>query len=87
MNINNVLLYDNIYVHVCTETSPRFTASNPLHPFLSFVFHALERGTRILNPEPLLLKVTSFGGVRDFSYNGFQIHILCLKIPFIQTKI
>ena len=55
----------------------------PLKPFLflvpkrgryPLVSHALEKYTRIHNPEPSLLEVKPFGGVSDFLYSGIQIH-------------
>ena len=49
----------------------------PLKPplYLPRVLRALEKDTRIHNLEPSLLKVKPFGGVSDFSYGDFQIHI------------
>ena len=58
---------------VSTETSPLLSAKAPL--FLPFVLHVLEKDTRNLNLEPSLLKVKPFGGVSDFSYSGFQVHL------------
>ena len=47
-----------------------------LHGFL----HALEKDTRIHNPEPSLLKIKPFGGVSDFSYSGSQVHIFFVSL-------
>ena len=63
---------------VSTETSPLLSAKASVYPPL--VLHALEKGTRIHNPEPSLLKVKPFGGVSDFSYSGFQIHIFFVSL-------
>ena len=49
------------------------SAKAPL--YLPLALHALEKDTTIHNPETSLLKVKVFGGVSDFSYSGFQIHI------------
>ena len=62
-----------IFVCIPTDTSP-LSAKDLL--YLPFVSHMLEKDTRILNLEPSLLKVKPFVGVSDFSYSGFQIHIL-----------
>ena len=62
--------------------------SSPL--YLSFVLHALEKDTRILNPKPSLLKVKPFGEVSDFSHSGFQVHIffasLCIALQLWYSK-
>ena len=79
--------YDNICVYVSTETSPLLSAKAPL--YLPFVFHALEKDTRIHNQKLSLLKVKHFGGVSDFLYS-FHIDFITVSrtyIPFIQTKI
>ena len=59
----SVLLWQNVYCSVCVsiESSTLLSAKAPL--YLLFVFHALEEDTRILNPEPSLLKIKPFGGV------------------------
>ena len=48
--------------------------------YLPLVLDALEKDTKIHNPEPSLLKVKPFGGVSDFSYKGFQIHIFFVSL-------
>ena len=59
--------------------------SSPL--YLSFVLHALEKDTRILNLKPSLLKVKLFGGVSDFSYSWFSdLHILCFASHLWYSK-
>ena len=40
LNINNVLLYNNICVHVSTETSPLFASTNP-HPPFFLLFYSI----------------------------------------------
>ena len=41
---------------------------------------ASEKDTRIPFLKPSLLKVKPFGGVSDFSYSGFQIHIFFVSL-------
>ena len=67
-----------IFVCVSTETYPLLSAEAPL--YLPLVLHALEKDTRIDNPEPSLLKVKPFGAVSDFSYSGFRIHIFFVSL-------
>ena len=44
------------------------------------VFKTCRRKISILKPELSFLKVKPFGGVCDFSYSGFQIHILFVSL-------
>ena len=65
-----------IIIFVCVFSLKLSLFSVPKPPFnFSFVLHALEKDTRIHNPERSLLTIKTFGGVNDFSYSGFQIHI------------
>ena len=59
--------------------SPLLSAN--LSPLSFFCFARVrKKNTRILNPEPSLLKVKPFGGVSDFSYSGFQIYIFFVSL-------
>ena len=49
-------------------------------PLYSYFFARVEKGTRIHNPEPSLLKVVPFGEVSVFSYSGSQIHIFFVSL-------
>ena len=69
---------DNIRLCVSTVTSPLLSAKAPF--YLPLVLYKLEKDTRIHCPEPSLLKVKPFGGVSDFPYSAFQIHIFFFSL-------